>query len=53
VNAAARLEQQSDPGRILISQSTFELIKDAIPCEQRGAIQVQGIERELMTYWLE
>jgi len=51
VNAAARLEKGSEPGRILISDTTYALVKDAIRCEPRGEITVKGIDRPLMTYW--
>ncbi|MEH6580201.1 MAG: response regulator [Amphritea sp.] len=52
VNAAARLEQHSEPGRILIGSTTYELVKDEIGCELRGEIHVKGIARDLMTYWV-
>ena len=38
VNIAARMEQNSDPGRINISGATFDLIKDHFDCEYRGKI---------------
>ena len=52
VNAASRLEQNSEPGRILIGSNTYELIKDEIGCELRGQIHVKGIKRDLITYWV-
>lgn len=52
VNTAARLEQHSEPGRVLVAESTCERIKDAIHCEPRGSIQVKGIDRPLVTYWV-
>ena len=42
VNTAARMEQNSSPGRINISQSTYELVKDHFNCEYRGEIDVKG-----------
>ncbi len=53
VNLAARLEKSSDPGRILISDGAYQLVKDEIPCEARGEIQVRGIDRNIMTYWVD
>jgi class 3 adenylate cyclase len=53
VNLAARLESNSEAGKILISRSTYELIKDVIKCEPRGEILVKGIEKTIMTYWVE
>lgn len=42
VNTAARMEQGSDPGRINISQTTYELIKDKFICEYRGEIDAKN-----------
>ena len=52
VNAASRLEKNSTPGKILISDSTYELVKDEIECVPRGEIKVRGIEKNIMTYWI-
>ncbi len=52
VNTASRLEENSEPGRILISSATRELVGDAIPCQLRGDIHVKGIERNLTTWWV-
>lgn len=38
VNIAARMEQNSLPGKINISGATYELVKDQIKCEHRGKI---------------
>ena len=42
VNTASRMESQGTPGRIQITQATYELIKDEFECEPRGAITVKG-----------
>ena len=42
VNIASRMESMSDPGRINISQSTYELVKDDFDCEYRGEIEVRN-----------
>ena len=52
VNLASRLEHSSDPGKILISQATYEFVKDDFWCEERGPIKVKGIENDVMTYWV-
>ncbi|MEI6714477.1 MAG: adenylate/guanylate cyclase domain-containing protein [Verrucomicrobiota bacterium] len=52
VNIASRLENKAEPGRILISQATYDLVKDDFWCEERGPIQVKGLENTLMTYWV-
>jgi len=42
VNTAARMEQNSEKGKINISESTYQLIKDKIVCEYRGKIHTKG-----------
>lgn len=42
VNTAARMEQNSEKGKINISESTYQLIKDKIICEYRGKIHTKG-----------
>jgi guanylate cyclase len=49
VNLASRMESQGEPGRIQITASTFELIKDEFECEPRGEILVKG--KGLMKTW--
>jgi len=50
VNIAARLEAACDPGQILMSHTTWSLIKDEIPCIENGPIQVKGFHRPILTY---
>ncbi|PQA93844.1 Adenylate cyclase, class 3 [Chryseobacterium piscicola] len=42
VNTAARMEQNSEKGKINISESTYQLVKDKIVCEYRGKIHTKG-----------
>jgi class 3 adenylate cyclase len=42
VNTASRMEQHSKPGRINISESTYQLIRHRYNCEYRGEIEVKG-----------
>lgn len=42
VNIASRMESCSEPGKINISQHTFELIKDTFTCDYRGEIDVKN-----------
>jgi adenylate cyclase len=42
VNTAARMEQNSMPGKINISGTTYELVKDKFVCEHRGEIEAKG-----------
>ncbi len=41
VNVAPRMEQNSLPGRINISGTTYEYVKDIYDCEYRGKIEVK------------
>jgi class 3 adenylate cyclase len=42
VNTAARLEQKGEPGKINISESTYQLVKGAFTCEYRGEIAAKN-----------
>jgi adenylate cyclase len=42
VNIASRMESKSDPGRINLSEITYQEIKDEFPCEYRGEIEVKN-----------
>ncbi len=42
VNTAARMEQNSEKGKINISESTYQLIHDKVICEYRGKIHTKG-----------
>jgi class 3 adenylate cyclase len=42
VNIASRMESMSNPGRINLSEFTWQEIKDAFPCEYRGEIEVKN-----------
>jgi class 3 adenylate cyclase/tetratricopeptide (TPR) repeat protein len=42
VNLAARMEQNSDAGKINISQNTYELVKEKFDCTYRGKIEAKN-----------
>jgi adenylate cyclase len=42
VNIASRMESMSNPGRINLSETTWNEIKDEFPCEYRGEIEVKN-----------
>ncbi len=42
VNTAARMEQNSEAGKINISQTTYELVKDKFTCRYRGEIEAKN-----------
>ncbi|MBK9249810.1 MAG: tetratricopeptide repeat protein [Ignavibacteria bacterium] len=42
VNTAARMEQNSEAGKINISETTYSLVKDKFTCEYRGEIDAKN-----------
>ena len=42
VNVASRMESMSEPGKINVSNSTFELIKSNFDCDYRGEIEAKN-----------
>ena len=42
VNTAARMEQKSEAGKINISQTTYEIVKDKFTCIYRGEIEAKN-----------
>ena len=42
VNLASRLESSAQSHEILVSKDTFDLIKDAVKCTDKGQILVKG-----------
>lgn len=42
VNIAARMESNSEPGKINISENTYQLIKGEFECEYRGEIEARN-----------
>ena len=49
-NLASRLEQVCKPGEIYLSHATWALVKDEIPCEEVGTIEVKGFHNAIQTY---
>ncbi|MFP1683292.1 adenylate/guanylate cyclase domain-containing protein [Alloalcanivorax sp. C16-1] len=50
VNLASRLESACRPGQVLISESTYGLVKDRVRCRSVGEIQVKGFHRPITVY---
>lgn len=50
VNTAARMEQNSEPGKINISQTTYELVKDNFKCTYRGELEAKNKGRLKMYF---
>ncbi|WP_104813682.1 adenylate/guanylate cyclase domain-containing protein [Aureitalea marina] len=51
INTASRMESSGEPGRINISDPTYQLVKHAIKCEYRGKIHAKG-KGELDMYFV-
>jgi class 3 adenylate cyclase len=51
VNTASRMESQGMPGRVHVTESTFERLKDAFAFEPRGTMEIKG-KGPLATYFL-
>ncbi|HBB34943.1 MAG TPA: adenylate/guanylate cyclase with GAF sensor(s) [Cyanobacteria bacterium UBA8803] len=51
VNIASRMESCGEAGRIQVTATTYEILKDKYLFERRGNIQVRG-RGEMETYWL-
>ncbi len=51
VNIASRMESHSLPGRIQVSQASYERLRHAYRMEPRGRMPIKGIG-EITTYWL-
>jgi class 3 adenylate cyclase len=49
-NLASRLEQVCVPDEIYVSHATWAHIKDVIPCEEVGTIEVKGFHYPIQTY---
>ena len=52
VNTAARLEQGAGPGEILLGESTYKLVRDAVVVEAIEAISAKGKAEPLPAYRL-
>jgi class 3 adenylate cyclase len=51
VNVANRMESNSQPGRIQVSEKVYERLQNRYLMEERGLIEVKG-KGELRAYWL-
>ena len=52
-NLAARIQTHCEPGRVLISHTTWALVKHEISCQERGEIQVKGLHYPVRIYEVE
>ncbi len=52
VNTAARMEQNSEAGKVNISDSTYQLVKEEFACSVRGSITAKG-KGDVAMYFVE
>lgn len=50
VNLAARLEQTSDIGGIMMSYETYALVQDIVMAEERPSVRAKGIAKEIRVF---
>jgi|GEM_PF-2098423 len=50
VNFASRLMTSAEPDEIIVSDDTYLLIKDVIPCKKRPKIKIKGITKSVKSY---
>lgn len=50
VNLAARLEQAAEPGGILVSRDTYELVKDEIRLDPRPPVMAKGFAEPITVF---
>jgi class 3 adenylate cyclase len=49
-NLASRIQSQCEAGKILISHSTWALVKDSVEWRSKGKLQVKGIHHPVQVY---
>lgn len=49
-NIAARIQAECDPGGILLSHSSWQLVKDVLRCEPRGDLTVKGVHYPIQVF---
>jgi class 3 adenylate cyclase len=49
-NIAARVQAEAEPGGILLSNTSWHLVKDRVACEPRGEVLVKGVHFPIELY---
>lgn len=49
-NIAARVQAEAEPGGILLSNTSWHLVKDTVECEPRGEMMVKGVHFPIELY---
>jgi class 3 adenylate cyclase/tetratricopeptide (TPR) repeat protein len=52
VNVAARLEQAAEPGEVLLGETTYRLVKDAVDVEPVSALDLKGKDEPVPAFRL-
>ena len=52
-NLAARIQACCDPGKVLISHSTWTLVREEMACVDKGELQLKGVHYPVHVYELE
>ncbi len=50
VNIASRLEGVANEGEIVVSDATYQLVKENIKCEERGVFELKGVSHPVKAY---
>jgi class 3 adenylate cyclase len=50
VNVAARIQAQCEPGKVLLSHSTWLLVRDEITCAPKGELTLKGLNKPMPAY---
>jgi adenylate cyclase len=50
VNIASRLEDAAEPGQILVSKTTYELVKDHVKAKKLPAIKLKNVSNPVEVY---
>ncbi len=53
VNTARRLCSLAEPGQVIVSEDTFELIKDSVTARAIGTVMLKGKEEPVHAYEIE
>jgi class 3 adenylate cyclase len=49
-NIAARLQSACEPGEVLLSEASWALVRDEVPCELRGEVACKGVHFPVRAY---
>jgi len=50
VNIAARIQAQCEPGKVLLSQTTWLLVREDLACTPKGELMLKGLHKPMPAY---